>query len=112
MDWCEFHGGRRRRGNGRCGLDSIKEVFCGVEGEEDGENGDRQDDKKHTEEQSGNEKFPRPIGTEAKPMPRQGSTAESRSRKRRWWRTRKEPQRSTDIKKRSASPYEKGKTAR
>ena len=64
MDWCEFHGGRRQRGNGRCGLDSIKKVFSSVEGEEDGENGDRQDDQKHTEEQPGNEKFPRPIGTE------------------------------------------------
>jgi len=64
MDWRKFHGGRRQRGNGRCGLDSIKKVFSGVEGEEDGENSNRQDDEKHTEEQPGNEKFPRPIGTE------------------------------------------------
>ena len=46
-------------------MDSLKQVFSGVEGKDSGENGERQDDKQYTEEQPGNEEFPCAIGAKA-----------------------------------------------
>ena len=47
-------------------MDSIEKAFSGVEGEDDGKNGDGQDDEEHAEEQPENEEFPCTIGVDAK----------------------------------------------
>jgi hypothetical protein len=66
IDWREFCLGRRQRGNRLCSVESLKEVFSGVEGEDGGENGERQQDKQHAKKQPGNEEFPCAVGVAAK----------------------------------------------